>query len=256
MQTIVKQTREVGTSAGVLLPRSWLNKQVVVTLFLPSKEQIAKEVMDILVKNKLNEEVKGIYLFGSYARGDETERSDIDVLVITQKTNKLIDEGNYEITLVSEEKLAKNLLRSLYYLSMMREMKVIMNRDLIEKYHIKKYKLNIKKILAEIKGVFWINQDAVKMCIENNMKIPDGTIYSVVLRLRELYLLKCLILNKPYNHKDFLDTIGEGAYLAYSRIKRDKKEIDDVSPDDAIRLLNLTKKWLKESKELKKAPRA
>jgi len=34
METIIKHTREVGTSAGVLLPKSWLNKQVVVTIFV------------------------------------------------------------------------------------------------------------------------------------------------------------------------------------------------------------------------------
>ena len=125
MEIIVKQTREVGTSAGVLLPRSWLNKQVVVKLFLPSKEEIIRDVLDILIKNNLIEEIKGIYLFGSYARGDYGSDSDIDILVITQNINKLIDEGNYEIILVSEQNLDKNLPTSLYYISMIREMKVI-----------------------------------------------------------------------------------------------------------------------------------
>ena len=42
METIVKQAREVGTSAGVLLPRKWLNKQVVVTLFCQIKQKLPK----------------------------------------------------------------------------------------------------------------------------------------------------------------------------------------------------------------------
>jgi len=62
MESITKQTREVGTSAGVLLPRSWLNKQVVVTLFEPSRDKIAKDVIEELFKHDLNEEIKGIYL--------------------------------------------------------------------------------------------------------------------------------------------------------------------------------------------------
>src|SRR3989338_10016233 len=80
MEIIVKQTREVGTSAGVLLPRRWLNKQVVVTLFSPSIEEIAVDVFRILFKNNLNDEIRGIYLVGSYARGDYSPDSDIDIL--------------------------------------------------------------------------------------------------------------------------------------------------------------------------------
>ena len=65
MESLVKQTREVGTSAGVLLPRNWLNKEVVVTLFNPSKEKIAQDLLNILFEHNLNEDIKGIYLFGS-----------------------------------------------------------------------------------------------------------------------------------------------------------------------------------------------
>jgi len=251
MEIIVKQTREVGTSAGVLLPRSWLNKQVVVKLFLPSKEEIIRDVLDILIKNNLIEEIKGIYLFGSYARGDYGSDSDIDILVITQNINKLIDEGNYEIILVSEQNLDKNLPTSLYYISMIREMKVIINKALMKKY-FKKNKLNVKKFLMEIENMFKINKDVVEMCMGINKNIPDGTIYSIVLRLRELYLIKCLISNKSYSREDFLKITGEKIYSAYSRVKRDKREINNVYPNEAGALLNLTEKWLKELKESKK----
>ena len=91
METILKQAREVGTSAGVLLPRSWLNKQVVVTLFQPSKEKMAQDIMSFLFKEKLNEEAKGIYLFGSYSRGDFDFNSDIDILIIFNSK-----EANYQ----------------------------------------------------------------------------------------------------------------------------------------------------------------
>lgn len=249
MQTIIKQTREVGTSAGVLLPRNWLNKQVVVTLFFPSREEIGKDIMSILIKNNLNEEVKGIYLFGSYARGDYDFDSDIDVLVITQKTNKLIDEGNYEIILLSEENFSRRLLSGFYYQSIIKEIKVLVNRGLIKKYSLKKQKMNFKKILKEIESIFKINKDSVEMFRENNKNIPDGVVYSIVLRLRELYLIKCLISNKSYYKKDFLKITGEKIYSAYSRIKRNAREVNNVSRDEIINILDLSEKWLKELKE-------
>lgn len=249
METIVKQAREVGTSAGVLLPRSWLDKQVVVTLFSPSKEEIAKDIMEILVKKDLNEGVKGIYLFGSYARGEQDSESDIDVLIITQKINKLINYGNYEIMLVSEENFSKNLASNLSYLSIMKEIKVVMNRELIEKYSLKKQKLNLRKLLIEIEKIIKINKEMVELCRERNKKIPDGMIYSIVLRLRELYLIKCLISNKKYYKKDFIKIVGEKIHLAYSRVKKDEKELEDVFPDEAKKLLDLSEKWLKEIKK-------
>src|SRR3989338_9850670 len=103
MVSIVKQTRELGTSAGVLLPRSWLNKQVVVTLFSPSNVEMIKDILEILIENNLNRQMKGMYIYGSYARGDYDEKSDRDILIITKSVNKSLKHKNYEITLVSED---------------------------------------------------------------------------------------------------------------------------------------------------------
>jgi len=249
MEKIVKQTREVGTSAGVLLPRSWLNKQVVVTLFKPSEEKIAKDVLEIIFKYNLNEETNGIYLFGSYSRGDFDFNSDIDILILTKDTNKLINYNNYEILLVSEGSFPKNLPNNLNYLSMLKEIKVIFNKELIEKYQNKKIKFNFKKILSEIEGIFNINKDTIRVCEENNMNIPDGIVYSLILRLRELYLIKCFFSKKSYYKKDFLRFIGEKVYSAYLRIKRNEKESNNLLPHEANRIINLSEKWLKELKK-------
>ena len=246
METLVKHTREVGTSAGVLLPRKWLNKQVVVTLFSPSREEIAKDIIEILVKKELNEDVKGVYLFGSYAREDYDSSSDIDVLVITNKINKLINYGDYEIMLVSEKNFSKNLSHSLMYLSILKEIKIIINKELIEKYLHRKQKINIRNSLREIRKMVKINRETVMFFKEYNKNIPDGVIYSIVLRLRELLLIRFLLANKVFDKRAFLDIVGEKIHSAYSRIKRNKREINDVRPDEVIHLIDLSEKWLKE----------
>ena len=248
METLVKHTREVGTSAGVLLPRKWLNKQVIVTLISPSREEIARGVMDILFKRNLNEEVQGIYLFGSYARNDYDSNSDVDILVITQKINKLINQNNYEILLVSESEFSKNLPININYLSILKEAKVIINKELIEKYSTKKYKPDIRKALTEIEKIFNINKEAVDICRGSGKNIPDGIVYSIVLRLRELYLIKSILSVKAYFKNDFVKIIGEKIYLAYLRIKRNEKELNNTSPEKIKSLLDLSEKWLKELK--------
>ena len=170
-------------------------------------------------------------------------------MIITQNTNKLINYNNYEILLVSESSFSKNLPNNLNYLSLLKEMKVILNKELIKKYEIKKYNFNIKKSLLEIAGVFKINQDSINMCKDNNLNLPDGVVYSVVLRLRELYLMKCLLSKKIYDKKEFLESIGDKVYSAYLRIKRNEKELNNLHPNELINAIELSKRWLKELKE-------
>ena len=189
---------------------------------------------------------------GSYAREDYDSDSDIDVLVITKGTNKLINYKNYELTLVSEQNLSKRLLNSLYYISMLNEAKIILNKDLFEKYSKNKRILRTRKIFAEISRLIKINKENLELYKQNDMNVPDGIIYSIVLRLRELFLIKCLILGKVYSRNDFVKITGENIYSAYSRIKRAKREIDNTSPDEAMLLLILSEKWLKELKDSRK----
>ena len=256
METIVKQAREVGTSAGVLLPRKWLNRQVVVTLYSPSEEEITNHVFKILTAKGVNKEVKGIYLYGSYAREEADPNSDIDILVLTNNLNKLIKQDNYEILLVSESQFSKNLSNNLHYLSIIREAKTILNKELLEKYSIRKHNLNIRKNLNEVKRIVKINTESVEMFEELRQNIPDGIIYSIILRLRELYLINCLLSGRKYLIIDFLKEVGELNYSSYLRVKRDEKEVQQISPKEIKPLLELSTKWLKELKEQKKAPKA
>lgn len=245
MNSIIRQTRPFGTSSGVLLPRAWLNKEVVVTLVEFSKEKILREVIEILSEKNFLEDVIGIYLIGSYARGDYDSESDVDLIVVTNKKNGLINEKNYEITIVSEENLLKNYPKKLYLFSSIKEAIPLMNSRQLEAYKKIKPQINKKEIVNEIKRVLKLNEEIIDLCKNNGEKIiSDATIYSLVLRLRELYLIK----NKDYNKKDFLDCIGEEMYNAYIRIKRNKKEKNDVTITKAEELVSLTEKWLKNLK--------
>jgi len=248
--TLIKQTRKVGTSAGVILPISWMNKEVSVTLLNPSNKKILLDINEILFERGLNEETNGIYLFGSYARNDFEYDSDIDILVITENTNKLIKEGNYEIILISKRNFEKNLAKSLNLLSMIAEAKPLFNSGLIEKYKkVTLKKENLKLFLSEIEKILDIDYDSIKECEENNLKIPDGIVYSIILRLRELYIIKCLINKKAYKKSKFKEIAGE-TYQAYSRIKKNNVELNNSQLNKLIKLFDIGKKWLTELKGL------
>ena len=248
--TLIKQTRKVGTSAGVILPVSWMNKEVSVTLLNPSISKIMLDVNEILLEKNLNAEAKGIYLFGSYARGDFDYDSDVDILVITDNVNKIIRERNYEIILISESNFEKNLVKSLNLLSIIGEEKPLFNSRLIENYKkINLNKIDFSRFLSEIDKILSIDEDTVKTCEENNLKIPDGIVYSIVLRLRELYIIKGLIDKKPYKKGEFKKISGENPYNAYSRIRKNNSELNNSKYEEIIKLIDIGEKWLKELKK-------
>ena len=95
---LIKNTIRVGNSAGVLLPKEFLNTQVKIVL---QPLNIDKDVLNILIEEKMLKNVLGCYLTGSYARKEQTIESDVDILVITDKINKRIKKGKYEITCIS-----------------------------------------------------------------------------------------------------------------------------------------------------------
>ena len=87
-QELVKQVVRVGNSAGVILPREWLNAKAKVKL-VGEPLNIKKNVLEILAPYL--GDVIGIYIVGSYAREEETERSDVDVLVgIRDRSSSLV----------------------------------------------------------------------------------------------------------------------------------------------------------------------
>lgn len=249
---LIRRTRELGTSAGVLLPKSWLNKEVSVKVILPLKEEIARDVTQILIDRNFAKDTRGIYLVGSYARGEADFSSDIDILVLTGKMNKIIKHENYELLLVSEDNFSKNISESLNFISFLKEAETLFNEELIEKYKQDGYKFNVSKHIKEIEKIMKINKSSVNSCKIKKDNIPDGIIYSIVLRLREIYMIKCFFSGKNYSKSEFIKIVGEKAYNSYNLVKTEQKEGNCISSDEAILLLEVSEKWLKELSEQKK----
>jgi len=244
MQQIIKNAIKLGNSSAVILPNNWRYKKVRIQLV---EESITEDILEILLKKDLLKEVIGIYLVGSYSRGEEVEDSDIDVLVITDSVDKQIREGIYEIVLISKKNLDKNIKKSLYIISLINEAKVLFNQNFIKDYKTIKIDINdfLKKYLDEIKSVIKINREIVELNKESGENVSDGTIYSIVLRLRELYLINCLIKNKSGDKKGFLELIGnDGVYDAYLRIKNDKKTKDDSSVENVESMLMICERLI------------
>lgn len=93
---IVKIASKWGNSAGVVLPKNWVGKQVKIILIDRTKK-IKEEVLDIL-KDDLQDLI-GIYLVGSYARGEENGNSDVDIIAISNNLKKEISSEKFNISI-------------------------------------------------------------------------------------------------------------------------------------------------------------
>jgi len=250
---IIKKAFKLGNSAGVLLPIEWKDKKVAIKLI---DKSISKEILEILDEKDLLKNTIGIFLSGSYARGEETEFSDIDVLIITDSINKQIKIGRYEIIFISNDKFEKSFMKSLYLVSLINEAKVILNNDLLNDYKSKIKRISIRNHIDEIKSITKINEKSVELDEELGEKVPDETLYSVVLRLRELYLIECLKSGKNPTKKEFINLMkkfaSEESYNAYLRIKNDLKSKKVISVEEARALIGEIKKRLRELENGKK----
>ncbi len=223
MEKIIKRAIEVGTSAGVLVPRKWLNMNVAVQLIPQDDNAITKSAIDILIEKGVFQDSIGIYLTGSYARGEQEPDSDIDLLVITNNTDMLIKEEPYEIICISKKSLEKEIRKSIYIISLVREARYLFNKSEIDlhKKQINSSKFEFSHLLKEIREMLDFN----KLVIENEEKVSGGTVYSIVLRARELYLIDCLLKGRNPTKKQFLEFLGnEDLYKIYENVKNDKKK--------------------------------
>jgi predicted nucleotidyltransferase len=250
---LIKNTIRVGNSAGVLLPKEFLNTQVKIIL---QPLDIEKDILEILLGEKILKDVMGVYLIGSYARREQTIESDIDVLAITNNLNKRIKKGKYDILLVSKEIVDKKMEKNIFpLLPMIIEAKPIINQELLKEY-IKNplSQKNLKWHIDTTKSAMKVVEKSIELSKEMAVKEGDGSAYSLILRLREIYIADCIKKGRIWNKNEFLKIIKEiagslNAYEGYLRVKTNKKMEDKLPLEEAKKLHDYILKKIKEQEE-------
>ena len=261
-QELIKPIIKVGNSAGVLVPKSWINGKARIEL-IQKPLNIKKDCLEIL--EPYLEEIIGIYIVGSYARGEQTDRSDIDILVITENINKEIRESKYCLILISQKKLEDSIqTNALPIIPMIKEAKAIMNSGLINEYkrRVKLSKRNLKWYLEITKSGIKLNEASIIVDKETASKYcGDAVSYSLVLNLRSTYIIDCIKKGQEWNTKGLLSLIKKisgslEAYEGYLRVKNDEKTKESLPIEDAEKLLGYISKktgeneiWVKAKKE-------
>lgn len=194
-----------GNGAGILLPKEWVGKQVIVTL-IDRSEEIKKETIDIL-SDKLTQ-ISGIYLTGSYARSEQSKDSDIDILAISDNLREEISSGKYKISIIQLDKIKEAIGKnSISILPRILEAQPILNSNLLNdlKKEIKKInKEDFKEYIQETSRIIKINKSLLDLeKTENKKEISNEIIYSIMLRLRGIFIISMMLKNKNYLNKEF-----------------------------------------------------
>lgn len=241
---------KVGNSAGVLLPKEWLNGEAKVKL-IEKPPDIKADILKILTP--FLDKILGVYIIGSYARGEEKKDSDVDVLVITEDINSKILKGKYEIILISKQQLEYQLKSNIIpILPMLREAKPIINSGLLLQYKNSKLtKKNLRFHIQTTKSAMSIVKEVFKIGYE---KISDNIMYSLILRLREVYIIECLQNNKIPTTHELLKIIkkltgNEEAYYAYKRAKDKPSRLKKISLESAEKIYEYIKHKISEQEK-------
>ena len=259
-QELIKPIVKVGNSAGVILPKEWLNGNAKIELIekpLDLKADILRIVGGYLSRTA------GIYIVGSYARNEQEEDSDVDVIVITKNVNKRVKKGKYEITYISKEEVERQLNENaLPILPMIKEARAIINGDLIKEYA--KWNLNKKNLKWHIettKSAMKVVEKFIELEEDKEIgrhKISDNIMYSLILRLRGVYIVDCMAKNRIPATKELLKLIirlsgGKEAYYAYKRSKEKSSGLEKVSTEQARKIYGYVNKKIKDQEEWLKA---
>ena len=257
---IIKNVGSWGNGAGILLPKEWVGNQVKVILIDRTLE-IKREALNIL--EPYLEDILGIYLVGSYARGEQDSKSDVDILAISSKTKKEIKSGKYNVSISTVESLKKTVLvQPELILPRIKEAKVIFNPLLLKEFENKVNKKSFKEFYEDSKRMLKVSEEFTKIDDKEGVFLEShSVIYSLILRLRGLFLIKCLLSEEKYTKKAFekwiLSILDKGefnnCYEIYRLEKEDKPskliKVKIKTAQNLIKFLEDELEWLKEKKD-------
>jgi len=248
-----KLVQKFGNSSHVVLPKEYIGRRIKFVTEPKTFQDIKFEIVEILKPHLEN--IIGVYLYGSYARNEQTVDSDIDILVITSSKFKIIENiGNYHIvstTINSIENTLKN--NAVLILPIIKEAKTIINPDPLRKY--KEYKFtekNTKQFLNDTKKILELNKKGLKMDFE-----IGSLIYSLILRIRGLLIIKLMLNNIAYSKASLFNCLEntnfernkvEELYKIYNSEKNSVrvKESDIITKADIGKLLSIAERLLEE----------
>lgn len=231
-EQIRKKVARSGNGGAVWVPKEWLGEEIIVTRIETPKLSLEEELINILLPYL--KDICGIFLYGSYARKEETKNSDMDILVIGKNKIKIENTKRFDINFIEIKKIKEAVQKNPFIYAIINEAKPIINSYLLDE--LKQNKKDFKDFIRWFKETTY---DSIKITnefidldkIESNYLVSYNVIYSLILRLKGIFLIKSVLENKEFSNISFKRFITQfiseselrKLYEAYRSIRDDKK---------------------------------
>lgn len=255
-EQIVKTVVKSGNGGAVWVPKDWLGQEVIV--ILPEKPKIDVKERIVHLLEPYLKDVIAVFMYGSYARQEEKKESDIDVMVLTKdKSIKIKTKKPNDLEVTSFQldkfKIAIEKYPVMYY-QIVREAEPLINGYILDELKTIKIKNEaLKKYIIETKEHIKSNMGLLELDkLEGDFIKSYSVIYSLVLRLKGIFIIKCILNKWKFSNKLFRNWLikkglnyreFEQYYTAY-RLIRDNKRTDNLKIKIARveKLLDILKK--------------
>lgn len=211
-EMVEKDVVRFGNGSIVYTPKKWIGRKALVILEKKPAD-IAAEVIELL--RPYLSDVEGVFLFGSLARGEETESSDIDILVIASRKIGLKKTGTFDFLVKTREVFIGEMKSdpTLFLRQIVSEAKPILNARLLEELREVQAKPDFREFLGGTLSAF--KKTAEILRAKRKEKIPDSginaAVYSLMLRLRTLFLMQCHKKGTGFSNRKFVELLtGHG----------------------------------------------
>ena len=220
---MIKEAKQFGNGAQVLVPKEWIGRKVVLSLEGRTIDDIKAEVLS---KIKDLSKIVSIVLIGSYARMEQEEGSDIDIVIFSTQRFK-IKINNYHIILINVNKLEEEIsINPALFKSILDEGVFILNESFLKNINLKSH--YIKYYKKECLNVYSLNKEFIELDKKQGI-ISESVIYSIILRLRSLFILK-----DKYSFKEFKKWLIRNGISEFDKIYeiyklvRDDKFVNEI----------------------------
>jgi len=233
-EEVEKEVVGFGNGSIVYTPKRWIGQKVLV--ILEEKQlDIKGEVMEIL-KPHLGG-VEGVFLFGSFARNEQTENSDVDILVISDEKINLRKKGRLDFLVKTRGEFIQGMKRDpcLFLHQIVNEAKPILNEPLLRELKQVGINPDFKEFFDSTLGAFKSTKELLDVGRKRGEKYLGSTacIYSLILRLRGLFLIQLFKKNQQFSTKKFIEFVKSRGFkektindfLEIYRAERDNKKI-------------------------------
>lgn len=257
-EQVVKKVVKSGNGGAVWVPKRWLGQEVVVILPEKPKLELKEKIIHLL--EPYLKDIIAVGIYGSYARDEQTNDSDLDILVLT-KDKKLVlsfKEEKIEVISFTSDKLKDAVKKYpvIYYIMVQEAIPLVNAPALEELKTIKIEKKDFLGYLDETKGHLKSNRELLELDkLDGDYLKSHSVLYSTILRLRGIFIANCILKKKRFSNRKFKEWVEskgvsdqefEDSYKIY-RLIRDEQSTKSlkVKMEVAEKLLNLLEKELK-----------